>query len=103
MEIIKFIREITWLGSIETGWGNGYVAVPKEHPLYGKDYNNIDIDAHGGLTYASDYSDWMPKEVEGMWIIGFDCAHYGDDLETCPKEFVEAETERLYQSILNYK
>jgi len=50
MEIIKFIREITWLGSIETGWGNGYVAVPKEHPLYGKDYNNIDIDIHGGLT-----------------------------------------------------
>ena len=38
--------------SIGVGYANGYVAVPPEHPLHGKHYdeaNNV-IDIHGGLT-----------------------------------------------------
>ena len=30
----------------------GYIAIPKGHKLYGKDYDEIDISVHGGLTYA---------------------------------------------------
>ncbi|MDR1937840.1 MAG: hypothetical protein LBQ73_05000 [Tannerellaceae bacterium] len=50
----------------------GYIGIPKGHKYYGKDYNYIDanVDVHGGLTYA--------QEDNGIWVIGFDCAHYGD-------------------------
>lgn len=30
----------------------GYAAVPPGHPLHGQDYNAVDVDVHGGLTYA---------------------------------------------------
>lgn len=48
----------------------GYVLLPKEHYLYGKEYCDIDIDCHGGLSYSE-------KENE-YWVIGFDCAHACD-------------------------
>ena len=48
----------------------GYVKVPKDHPYYGLDYDDMHIDVHGGVTYAEHYKD-------GFWI-GFDCAHLGD-------------------------
>jgi len=35
-----------------------------------------------------------------MWIVGFDCAHWSDTPETCPKEFVEAETEDLKKQLI---
>jgi hypothetical protein len=46
---------------------NGYVLLPDNHPFYGKDYDEIDVDAHGGITYAD----------EDGWI-GFDTAHAFD-------------------------
>ena len=49
----------------------GYVGVSKYHPWYGKDYNETDLDVHGGLTYAG-----MRKD--GLWWFGYDCAHLGD-------------------------
>jgi len=62
----------------------GYIAIPKEHELYGKDYDEIDISVHGGLTYAS-YSEgeYPVKSEKSVYWIGFDCAHYmdGRDLE----------------------
>lgn len=45
---------------------NGYVKIPEDHPWHGKDYDDIDVEVHGGLTFAS-YG----------WI-GFDCLHCGD-------------------------
>src|ERR1041385_7325070 len=39
------IRENTWTprgGFMDFGWGNGYVLIPKGHPLHGKEYDNID-------------------------------------------------------------
>lgn len=53
----------------------GYVYIPKSHPLWGKGYYelyeiDIDIDVHGGLTFAGQSGD--------EWVFGFDCAHYGD-------------------------
>lgn len=32
----------------------GYVLLPKKHKYYGKDYDEIDIDVHGGLNYSDD-------------------------------------------------
>jgi len=48
----------------------GYVTVPRGHPFYGKGYDGLDIEVHGGLTYAS-------KNGKG-WEFGFDCSHCDD-------------------------
>ena len=56
----------------------GYVGLPPEHPWFGKDYDQIEPypEVHGGLTYSDDHK---PKhESDGLWWIGFDCAHAGD-------------------------
>jgi len=53
----------------------GYVLLPKNHRLFEKEYfceELEDLDVHGGITY-SDYS-----EDKKYWVIGFDCAHFGD-------------------------
>lgn len=35
----------------------GYVGVPEGHPLHGKCYDDIDIEVHGGLTFAGHCAD----------------------------------------------
>ena len=38
-----------------SGWGNGYMAVPPEHPLWGKTYFDDDfpdLAVHGGVTFT---------------------------------------------------
>lgn len=109
----SFVKEITWLGPVDTGWGNGYVCIPSGHPLFGKDYDAIhalmpDLDVHGGLTFASkseDCTDWheLPEGTkENHWIIGFDCAHYMDNKINRPKAFVELEAQNLARQIESY-
>ena len=61
----------------------GYVGVPPGHPLHGKDYGDLDIDAHGGLTYAAPCQEDdgkvchvpEPGRPADVWWFGFDCAH----------------------------
>ncbi len=48
----------------------GYVTLTSDNDFYGKEYDDIPVHCHGGLTYASDHED--------KWIIGFDCAHFED-------------------------
>jgi hypothetical protein len=66
----------------------GYVGVPPGHLWHGKDYDNCDVDVHGGLTYA-DACQTTPEnrgichvpshgEPDHVWWLGFDCAHDGD-------------------------
>lgn len=105
------VKENTWLTRdlIDFGWGNGYVLIPEGHPLHGKHYDDIDVDVHGGLTFSELVDDeliekWdkLTEADKGMWMIGFDTAHYRDNLHTCPKEYVEAEAERLLEQVANY-
>jgi len=61
----------------------GYVGVAPDHPWHGKDYNDVDADVHGGLTYANKCEGHVchtpaPGEEEHLWWLGFDCAHAGD-------------------------
>ena len=44
-------------------------------PLAGKDYNDIWIDCHGGLTYSANRLVTVDKKG---WFIGWDYGHYGD-------------------------
>lgn len=55
----------------------GYVAVPVGHKLYGVDYDETDVDVHGGLTYAGGDGKY-PVEANDLWWFGYDCAHLGD-------------------------
>jgi hypothetical protein len=78
------------------GWGNGYVGLPKWHPLYGIHYDDINISCHGGLTYSE------LDEDEDLWLIGFDTHHYGDDINTCNFEYVKNETYNLMMKCYKY-
>lgn len=56
-----------------------YVEIPKESNLFGKDYNDIDLDVHGGLTYANDYLYiYILTKLDNSWFIGWDYAHWKD-------------------------
>lgn len=72
---------------LHTGYRCGYVGVSKQSKIYEKNYNDIDIDCYGGLTYSEGYLNGISEQ--DLWWIGFDCAHYGDgrDFETAKKYF----------------
>jgi len=101
-----FVKRNTWLQGITTGWGNGYVVLPKGHKYHGKDYDDINVDVHGGLTFsdaANELNDWpeIIAEDKGGWVIGFDTAHLDDDLNKWPDaESVMKETENLKKQLL---
>lgn len=98
--------------AFRAGYGNGYVILPKFHPWFGLHYNDIPVEIHGGLTFSDKITEelietWAKskareKELDkklkanlGLWMIGFDTIHYGDNEENWPKEAVEEETKRL--------
>lgn len=69
------------IGRNTLGTLNGYVAVPRGHPYFGKDYDEIEIEVHGGLTYAySDLGFFENGIFEDIWWLGFDTAHFGDSI-----------------------
>lgn len=67
----------------------GYVGVTEDHPWFEKDYQNLDVDVHGSLTFA-DFCQPGKEEARGVchvpfpgrsdriWWLGFDCAHIQD-------------------------
>lgn len=97
------------------GYANGYVAVPPEHPYYGKDYDNVPVEIHGGLTFDSDAAsinlsttgDWDNLEFLGeetslpndFWVFGFDTLHYGDGITNWPRERCVEETLNLKEQL----
>ena len=112
-DCVWFVKESAWLSSIEKGWGNGYVAVPKGHPAYGLNYDKVcnHVDAHWGLTYGELLSnmDWdeIPESIAGKdyYVFGFDTAHYDDTLEKWPKDKVEQHTQLLckqFDALINH-
>lgn len=52
-----------------------YIEIPKGHKLYQKNYDDIYINVHGGLTYSDDNLMGIKSE---NWFIGWDYAHYDD-------------------------
>ena len=55
-----------------------YVEIPKDHPSYMKDYDDIDIDVHGGITYGRHLSHVLGERGLDGFYIGWDYAHAGD-------------------------
>ncbi len=66
----------------------GYVGIPEGHPWHGKPYDELDVEVHGGLTYADSCQEGpedatichipAPGEPEPLWWVGFDCHHAWD-------------------------
>lgn len=107
-QILSFVKELTHLQMTDTGWGNGYIAVPPSHPWHGKDYDSIDCQVHGGLTFGSikaSIKNWAEaKEIpEDYYVFGFDTAHYEDTKWEWTKEAVQKETFKLKQQAENAK
>lgn len=68
----------------------GYVGVAEKHPLYGRPYNDYELEIHGGLTFSGPCTEADPEhgichmpspgESDNVWWIGFDCAHGHDTM-----------------------
>jgi len=57
-----------------------YVRIPPGHPDYGKDYDDVDVTCHGGLTFGEKEKCVDPTEHKdgiGHWF-GMDYAHAWD-------------------------
>lgn len=66
----------------------GYVGIPPEHPLHGKEDEDCNLEVHGGITFGAHCQEGPPEttvchipglgEPEHLWWLGFDCAHAWD-------------------------
>lgn len=77
----------------EGGHRCGYVRVPPNHSAHGKGYNDVDVNVHGGLTFAQ-VEPCAHEDGTGWWF-GFDCAHSGDgsyDPDNLPEHQVRLRT-----------
>jgi len=52
------------------------------------------IDVHGSLTFGA-----AIKGAPARWYFGFDCAHAGDNRETCNEDYVKAEIKSLAKQL----
>ncbi len=84
----------------------GYVGVGKDHEYYNVDYDTIDVDVHGGLTFSDSCQTGSPEVVvrhipqpgrsDDIWWLGFDCAHYGDKSPYVLKLYLDPDDESPY-------
>lgn len=79
----------------------GYVGIPKGHQAYGKDYNFLDIDCHGGLTY-SDFNLHGHDRADTWWI-GFDTGHFGDGYDFATAEALFQGNEEVLRYVAQTK
>jgi hypothetical protein len=73
-----------WCSMIRNSFGAwcGYVLLPEDHP-FSKLESHLDIDnieVHGGITYGQNVT--LEENGRKGYMIGFDCAHYGDYIPT---------------------
>lgn len=88
-------KELEYL-ILKRGCYNGYVALTKNHPYYGKDYDEFDVEVHGGLTFSEE----IEYKGEKYWVVGFDTAHADDTAEYWTKERTFEETLDLYNQLV---
>ena len=60
----------------------GYIGVPTSHPWYGKDYDEVEADVHGGLTYfGSEKLHFRPSRERSDYLREHSLAKDWDDEE----------------------
>lgn len=76
----------------------GYIEIPADHKYYCVEYDDVNIEVHGGWTYSEyTYNNYPTEASSKSWWIGFDCGHFGDtkDLELI-KSFGDDELTKYY-------
>jgi hypothetical protein len=68
---------------VNSGIGHrcGYVRVPHGHPWHGADPDNLDVDVHGGITFAAPDLPCAKDGPDDAFWFGFDCMHAGDAVD----------------------
>lgn len=104
-----FILSNEWLGNKRRGWGNGYICIPEDNPLFGEHHEKINriiglYHLGGGLTYSDLSCNFnSPEKPDGnYWIVGFDTNHIGDNMRNSPKEKVEEITQEIKRNIIQF-
>jgi hypothetical protein len=74
--------------NLESGSWCAYVGVTDGHPLFNTAYEDLDLEVHGGITFADfcheeDKEKGIchipdPGEPDTVYWFGFDCNHHGD-------------------------
>lgn len=92
------------MDSYSTSYYCGYVAVPKEHPFCQKNCLDLalSLSVHGGITFSQMITpkSQILNDLEGEFVIGFDCKHFGDTIEKCNSEYVRKELESLVDQLI---
>lgn len=109
---ISFVKTmvLSCFDSEERGAGNGYVAVPPTHPLYGKtdfeifEANCLHVAGELSLAMNADAArkllECVPDSVPGdWWIIGFDTMCMGMTTANWPMARVIEETKKMKEQI----
>ena len=96
--------EQNFIESCNTGWGCGYVHIPKNHPILVKllinennGYYNLQID---GFSEELTWTSW--NETNDFYVVGFDTAHSWNNIQNSDKNFVEQKTNELKTIVDNY-
>ncbi len=90
----------------------GYIEVSSDNKYFEKNYLDIPVTAHGGLTYSGNiikdliYSSNI-KDIEedeiNKWYFGFDCGHYTDMCDDYKDmEYVKNECESLAEQLSKF-
>lgn len=90
-EVIR-VTHLFGPGGLNPHWWCGYVEIPKDHKLEGVEYDDIDIQCHGGLTYSRHEGD--------KWVIGFDCNHYEDNPIEHDEDYVKMECHKIIDQLI---
>ena len=99
-----------------TGAWCGYVGVSSNHSAFEVEYYDVNVTAHGDLTYsnhcAGDICHLHDGDEDETWWLGFDCCHSFDRSPLAfgsfnhgtyrTQQYVIDQVEQLAQSLKNY-
>lgn len=97
--IVKYAKPASIWRDIAEGSGSsiyyycGYVELKNTSKYYGKFYDDVPINCHGGLTFSGSKFD------EGH-CIGFDCNHFGDRIEIQNLDFCINECKSIIDQLI---
>lgn len=79
------------------GYRCGYVGIPIESKFYGKSYDDIPVECHCGLTYAS--KKLHLQNDTSVWWIGFDCGHCCDGYDVQKIKELYSDDENIMKQV----